>query len=225
MDRVHVGREDLGVAEREHHVFVAGDHHADRCLEHGASSWSRWYTGCGQATFQSLNVGRNAGEVLRDQRRLVLDLPGPEQVRRSSWSPPITRAHACLTHIAGSPYPGLFPARDDGRMSTRWQRTDAPRGDDYDARWKRLAAAGQRIHGEADLVEALLRESGGTRVLDGGCGTGRVAIELAARGYTSSGVDLDAGMLDRGAQEGARRSPGSRPTSRSFRTSPDSGRT
>ena len=86
-------------------------------------------------------------------------------------------------------------ARDDGWVSTRWRGTDAPRGDDYDARWKRLAAAGQSIHGEADLVEALLRESGGTRVLDGGCGTGRVAIELAARGFTVAGVDLDAGML------------------------------
>ena len=78
---------------------------------------------------------------------------------------------------------------------TRWQGTDAPRGDDYDARWKRLAAAGQSIHGEADLVEALLRESGGTRVLDAGCGTGRVAIELAARGFETVGVDVDGRML------------------------------
>jgi SAM-dependent methyltransferase len=80
-------------------------------------------------------------------------------------------------------------------MTTRWQGTDAPRGDDYDARWRSLAATGQNVHGEADLVETLLRESGGTRVLDAGCGTGRVTIELAARGFTVLGVDLDAGML------------------------------
>ena len=80
-------------------------------------------------------------------------------------------------------------------MSTRWQGTNAPRGDDYDARWRRLAAGGQNIHGEADLVEALLRESGGTRVLDAGCGTGRVAVELAARGFSVVGVDVDHGML------------------------------
>ncbi len=80
-------------------------------------------------------------------------------------------------------------------MSTRWQNTDAPRGDDYDARWRALAAEGRSIHGEADLVEALLQESGGTRVLDAGCGTGRVAIELAARGYAVTGIDVDAGML------------------------------
>lgn len=80
-------------------------------------------------------------------------------------------------------------------MSTRWQGTDAPRGDDYDARWRSLAAAGQNIHGEADLVESLLRETGGTRVLDAGCGTGRVAIELASRGFSVVGVDVDAAML------------------------------
>jgi SAM-dependent methyltransferase len=80
-------------------------------------------------------------------------------------------------------------------MSTRWTQTDAPRGDDYDARWARLAAAGESVHGEADLVEALLREHGGRRVLDAGCGTGRVAIELATRGYEVVGVDLDPGML------------------------------
>src|SRR5918997_5184872 len=60
------------------------------------------------------------------------------------------------------------------RVSTRWNDADAPRGDEYDARWSQLAAAGQNVHGEADLVEELLRETGGTRVLDAGCGTGRV---------------------------------------------------
>jgi SAM-dependent methyltransferase len=80
-------------------------------------------------------------------------------------------------------------------VSTRWHGTDAPRGADYDARWRSLAAAGHNVHGEADLVEALLRESGGTRVLDAGCGTGRVAIELARRGYSVVGVDADAAML------------------------------
>ncbi|MFI5508438.1 class I SAM-dependent DNA methyltransferase [Mycobacterium sp. NPDC051804] len=81
-------------------------------------------------------------------------------------------------------------------MSSRWQDTDAPRGDAYDERWRRLAAAGQGIHGEADLIESLLRETGGSRVLDAGCGTGRVAIELAARGFSVTGMDLDEAMLD-----------------------------
>jgi SAM-dependent methyltransferase len=80
-------------------------------------------------------------------------------------------------------------------VGTRWQGSDAPRGDHYDARWTALAAQGRNVHGEADLVEALLRESGGTRVLDAGCGTGRVAIELALRGFAVTGVDADAAML------------------------------
>jgi SAM-dependent methyltransferase len=81
-------------------------------------------------------------------------------------------------------------------MSTRWEGTDAPRGAGYDAQWERLAAAGHSVHGEADLVDALLQEHGGRRVLDAGCGTGRVAIELAERGYEVVGTDLDSSMLD-----------------------------
>jgi SAM-dependent methyltransferase len=81
-------------------------------------------------------------------------------------------------------------------MGTRWHETDAPRGDDYDARWVRLARSGQNVHGEADLVDVLLGGSGGSRVLDAGCGTGRVAIELSRRGHSVVGVDADPGMLD-----------------------------
>lgn len=80
-------------------------------------------------------------------------------------------------------------------MKTRWNRTGAPRGDDYDARWRSMADSGQNIHGEADLVEALLTESGGQSVLDAGCGTGRVAIELARRGFAVAGIDADPEML------------------------------
>ena len=96
-------------------------------------------------------------------------------------------------------------------MTTRWSGSDVPRGPDYDARWARLAAAGESVHGEADLVEALLRETGGTRVLDAGCGTGRVAIELAARGFAVVGVDADPAMLSE-ARAKAPGLPGSRPT-------------
>ncbi len=65
------------------------------------------------------------------------------------------------------------------------------RGGEYDARWERLAAAGHAIHGEADFVEGF----GPGSVLDAGCGTGRVAIELARRGIDVVGVDLDPPMI------------------------------
>ena len=83
---------------------------------------------------------------------------------------------------------------------SRWsERRDVPRGDDYDARWQQLAAAGESVHGEADCLCRLCpTDPAGppTSVLDAGCGTGRVAIEMAARGYDVTGVDLDPGMLD-----------------------------
>jgi len=66
------------------------------------------------------------------------------------------------------------------------------RGADYDERWSRMAAAGVSVHGEADFICTLEPSS----VLDAGCGTGRVAIELAARGIDVAGVDLDRPMLE-----------------------------
>ncbi len=80
---------------------------------------------------------------------------------------------------------------------SRWnERNDVQRGDDYDARWNALAQAGQSIHGEADLISSLLVDQPGASVLDAGCGTGRVAIELDRRGFAVVGADLDPGMLD-----------------------------
>jgi predicted TPR repeat methyltransferase len=74
---------------------------------------------------------------------------------------------------------------------------------EYDRRWAERAAAGESVHGEADLVELLLAEHRLTpdageqpSVLDAGCGTGRVAVELSARGLRTTGVDLDPALLD-----------------------------
>lgn len=48
------------------------------------------------------------------------------------------------------------------------------------------------MHGEANFVQRYEPRS----VLDAGCGTGRVAIELVRHGIDVVGVDLDASMLD-----------------------------
>jgi SAM-dependent methyltransferase len=70
---------------------------------------------------------------------------------------------------------------------SRWGAGDRPAAADYDARWAMLEASGENPHGEVDLV---LRYAPGS-VLDAGCGTGRVAVELARRGIDVVGVDLD----------------------------------
>lgn len=72
-------------------------------------------------------------------------------------------------------------------------------GRSYQERFDALAAAGAPVHGEADLVASYAPGS----VLDAGCGTGRVAIELARRGIDVVGVDVDPSMLD----EARRRAP------------------
>jgi SAM-dependent methyltransferase len=69
--------------------------------------------------------------------------------------------------------------------------------DQYDRRWADLAASGADIHGEADLVASLVGPPAAGRVLDAGCGTGRVAIELARRGYATVGIDIDGTLLER----------------------------
>ena len=77
----------------------------------------------------------------------------------------------------------------------------------YDKAWTDMAAAGKDPHGEVAFVERLLTRRGlaasakpsamspGLRMLDAGCGTGRVAVELDRRGYRAEGTDVDSDML------------------------------
>jgi SAM-dependent methyltransferase len=77
---------------------------------------------------------------------------------------------------------------------TRWKEISRGRsGSEYAARFDQLAASGADAHGEAHLVTAFAPT--GARVLDAGCGTGRVALRLAELGYDCAGVDLDPSML------------------------------
>jgi len=65
----------------------------------------------------------------------------------------------------------------------------------YDQRWDAMAARGDSIHGEADFVERLIGDRK-VRLLDAGCGTGRLAIEMVKRGHHAVGVDLDPDMIE-----------------------------
>jgi SAM-dependent methyltransferase len=64
-------------------------------------------------------------------------------------------------------------------------------GDSYQERFDALAAGGNDVHGEAVFVTNFNPRT----VLDAGCGTGRVAIELHRRGIEVVGVDADGSML------------------------------
>lgn len=77
-------------------------------------------------------------------------------------------------------------------MHDRWGNSKVQRGPAYDQRFEELAAAGVDVHGEATLVDSY----GPGSVLDAGCGTGRVAVELHRRGHAVVGVDVDPAMLD-----------------------------
>jgi SAM-dependent methyltransferase len=66
-------------------------------------------------------------------------------------------------------------------------------GDAYQKRFDDLAASGVDVHGEAEFVVRYAPRT----VLDAGCGTGRVAIELARRDIDVVGVDVAAALLEK----------------------------
>jgi len=77
---------------------------------------------------------------------------------------------------------------------TRWV-TDHESGHSrwYIDRFRRMAADGTDLAGEARLLDAVVGR--GARILDAGCGAGRVGAELAARGHTVVGVDVDPELI------------------------------
>jgi 2-polyprenyl-3-methyl-5-hydroxy-6-metoxy-1,4-benzoquinol methylase len=78
---------------------------------------------------------------------------------------------------------------------TRWvTETEPGHSDWYIERFRRLAAEGADLAGEARLIDAMVGR--GARILDAGCGPGRVGAELAARGHTVVGVDADPLLID-----------------------------
>lgn len=75
--------------------------------------------------------------------------------------------------------------------ATRWEQ-QAHRG--YGERFAQLIADEVDIDGEARLADTLVPRA--ATVLDAGCGMGRVAAAMRARGHAAYGIDLDAALLD-----------------------------
>ncbi|TFV51782.1 class I SAM-dependent methyltransferase [Blastococcus sp. TF02A-35] len=72
---------------------------------------------------------------------------------------------------------------------TRMTQEDPDHSRAYVQRFRDLAAQGVDLVGEARLVDAMLPR--GSRVLDAGCGPGRVGGWLASVGHQVVGVDVD----------------------------------
>lgn len=81
-----------------------------------------------------------------------------------------------------------------GNLWTAAVERDPAHARNYARRWRTLAESGQDIYGEARFADAMAeRES---KILDAGCGTGRIGGWLARRGHTVTGVDLDPHLID-----------------------------
>jgi len=77
---------------------------------------------------------------------------------------------------------------------TRWATDTGPEHSQwYIDRFRKLAAEGADLAGEARLVDALVAP--GSRILDAGSGSGRVGAALAERGHTVVGVDADPALV------------------------------
>lgn len=69
----------------------------------------------------------------------------------------------------------------------------------YVERFRTMEAQGDDLGGEARLIDAMVKR--GARVLDAGCGPGRVGARLAAAGHKVVGVDVDPVLIEAAEQD------------------------
>lgn len=79
---------------------------------------------------------------------------------------------------------------------SKWSRIIAADPDHtrrYIQRFRDMAAEGHDLGGEARTVDAMVGR--GARILDAGCGPGRVGGRLHALGHSVVGIDVDPGLI------------------------------
>ncbi|MQY16987.1 class I SAM-dependent methyltransferase [Nocardia macrotermitis] len=83
------------------------------------------------------------------------------------------------------------------RVLSQWEEitaADPTHSARYAERFRNLAAEGQDIFGEARMIDAMLGR--GARVLDAGCGAGRLGGYLHRAGHEVVGVDVDPVLIE-----------------------------
>jgi len=60
----------------------------------------------------------------------------------------------------------------------------------------RAAVSPEQTHAEADFLQQQLQVSGPAKILDVPCGGGRLALDLAARGFRLTGIDISSEFIE-----------------------------
>ncbi|AKT51067.1 class I SAM-dependent methyltransferase [Arsenicicoccus sp. oral taxon 190] len=83
------------------------------------------------------------------------------------------------------------------RVPSGWEQivaADPTHSERYVERFRRMERDGADLGGEARMVDAMVAR--GSRILDAGCGPGRVGAFLHAVGHTVVGVDVDPVLIE-----------------------------
>lgn len=101
-----------------------------------------------------------------------------------------------MTDASSSADPVAADARPkpDKSLWTRKIEAEPEHSQWFLQRFRDMRAAGKDIVGEARLVDAMAPR--GSRILDAGCGSGRIGGPLAALGHTVVGIDVDPVLIE-----------------------------
>jgi SAM-dependent methyltransferase len=93
-----------------------------------------------------------------------------------------------------------WPSDSNGPLmseTNRWLEiidNDPDHSKRYIERFEKLAREGMDLNGEARLIDAMANR--GSRILDAGCGPGRVGGKLFELGHTVVGIDIDPVLIE-----------------------------
>jgi SAM-dependent methyltransferase len=131
----------------------------------------------------------------------------PPPAPATAAPPPPPASAPASPVMASAPPPTPVAQEQSGPIKRRKRRAKAWFEEIFDEDYLRTLPfmTPRQTHREADFIESALELPKGAQLLDLGCGYGRHALELAARGYQVVGLDLSLPLLIRAADEAQRR--------------------